>query len=434
MTQTILGIFTTTIILGVISIQITKKLSGTYVSAASAYWFGWSFLLSGGLIALNKGYGDDLVSLSITPSIFPYILDLHLGSFIGFLFGSIVSSKSKRISTHSTFLKANFIVDNFLNKALILLFICGAIFLFQRVQSAGLSSDYFTNVRQIYLERNRPFVEWLGGHVSMLVIFFTICLGIRDAKDSFNVKDLLILIIASAPLGLGNGNRIFLFMYIMIYFSSFFLFRSTLNSGIWKQGELKKVGILIGTNLLIFSTIGFIRGGYGDEFNFVLTIVMWPVSSLYAMDTWIQEALFQPRTNAFYTLGWLRGLASDLGIVDLTDEHEIINASYSYFLKTQNTVIFIPKTIIPELIFDFGSKGVFWGMLIISFLLQKATLLYAGRNLILHTLAVVSLYAAFISIQGSVISPLFINAIFWSIVLSVYFKFKPFKKSPVTDV
>ena len=418
-----------TIVLGIISVFSTLKLSKTLISASIAYWFGWSFLLIGTTIAINSNW-----ILGIEKQPLYYVMQLNYGAFIGFLAGTIMSPKKNNDKQYQQLIeKSSFIITKFSNKALVVLFLLGLIFLYQRIRRVGFNLNCFENVRSVYLEGNRPFTEYIGTHIGIIVGFLIIMLGVKDAKEGINIKELLKVIIASAPLGLANGSRIFLLNYLILYIASLLISRSTFKFSrtLLKKAELIKISIFLASMLIIFSIIGFTRGGYGDKFDLLFTILIWPVSTIMAMDSWISTALQSQCTNGMFTFGWIVDFMSRIGIMDYSEEKKIINDSISYFITTNNSAAVIPKSIIPDLIFDFGKNGVFWGMLFISFLLQIATLRFAGKGIFFHTFSVLCFTGSFLTIQTSVISPGFGVTAFWAAIFTLYFKFKKNNKTYV---
>lgn len=408
-----------TLILGFLSLFLIKLITKNIITAALSYWVGWFFLISGASIALANDWINNIGDVA-----FYYIVQLHYGAFIGFLLASILSNFNKKNynpALNNTLLDhANFIYEKISGKMLALLFLVGTIFLIQRVSVIGLNADYLSNVRGVYNERNISFISTIGSHLGVIINFIIIMIAVRDARYGINSKNLIITILAAAPLGIANGGRIFLISYLLLYMCSFLLARKHFGNikYILKWNEWKKVTTIFGSLLIIFALMGFNRGGYGDSFNLFYTILIWPVSTIWAMDSWIIEAISSNNTNGLNTFGWLFDVAHRLGIYSFYDEKEIISSSLYFFEITQNSAAVIPRSIIPDLIFDFGINGVFWGMLIISIFLQLFTLNFSGRGVFFHTLATLSLLAAFMTIQNSVITPGFSVTLFWAAFFS----------------
>lgn len=408
-----------TLILGFLSLLLVKLITKNIITAALAYWVGWVFLILGASIALKNDWISNIGDVA-----FFYIMQLHYGAFIGFLLASIISNLNKKnynpILNNNLFNHANFIYERISGKALAFLFIFGTIFLIQRVSVIGINPDYLSNVRDVYNERNISFISKIGSHLGVIVNFIIIMIAVRDARHGINSKNLIITILAAAPLGIANGGRIFLLSYLLFYMCSFLLARKHYGNikYILKWNEWKKVTTIFGSLLIVFALMGFNRGGYGDSFNPFFTILIWPVSTIWAMDSWIIEAMSSKSTNGLNTFGWLFDIAHRLGIYSFYEEKEIISSTLHFFEMTHNSASVIPRSIIPDLIFDFGTKGVFWGMLIISLLLQLFTLNFSGRGIFFHTLATLSLLAAFMTIQNSVITPGFSVTLFWAAIFS----------------
>lgn len=414
-----------TLVLGIISVLLTKKISNILISASTAYWFGWIFLLVCTKIAINN---DWLAELGIQP--LNYISQLHFGAFFGFFVGTILSTPPKRRTTSHLKLmnQSDFIVNKITNKAIIVLFVLGCIFLISRIRLVGFDMNYFLKVREVYNENSQPFIGWLSTHISVLISFIVILCGITDAKGEMNFKRLLIIILATAPLALSNGSRGFLIGYLIKYLISLLVWREIYGKHkfILTKNEWFKIISYLTISMLLFSVIGFIRGGYGDKLNILYNIVMWPTATTSAMGSWISEALTSNSTNGLLTFGWLAGFIQRIGIADFSSEREVIKSTIDYFYTIGNSAPSAPKSIIPDLIFDFGKNGVFWGILIISFLLQIISISFLGKDLLRHTLAILCIIGAFFTIQISVISSEFAVILIWALAFTLYFRYTKF--------
>lgn len=415
-------LFYFTFFLAFISIYITKKRLKTLITASTGYWFAWLFLLYSTKVAVNNGWIENLSEISLN-----YIVQLHSGAFLGFLLGTVFSSKKNKILNPEVLVKSNYIVKKLSNKILLFLFILGSLFLIERLRVVGFSLSYFTDVRSIYLETNdTSFIEWIAGHLSVMVGFLIILIGLRDAASEIDVKLLLKVLIASAPLGLANGSRIFLLNNVILYLSSILLARGMfrLKKTIISRTELIKITSFVLSILFIFALIGYNRGGYGGEFDLIFTILIWPVSTMMAADSWIAVAINSQNTGGMFTLGWVADFLNSFGILQFGNEKKMIQDIVIDFKLNANPAAVIPKSILPELIFDFGKKGVFWSIFFISFLAQKITIKFAGKGIVYHTIAVYCLVGSFMTIQTSIITPQFAVSIFWAIIFSYFIKSK----------
>ncbi len=103
----------------------------------------------------------------------------------------------------------------------------------------------------------------------------------------------------------------------------------------------------------------------------------------------------------------------------------IIFDSYIYYFQdTNNPAWAIPKSIIPDIIFDFGKNAVLWIMFIISYLFQYFSLRFSAKGVFLHTIAVLAFVGSFMTIQMSPLSPGVAVTIFWAGIFSLINKKK----------
>jgi oligosaccharide repeat unit polymerase len=412
------GLLVQAIVLGFFSIGLTKHLNSTYVSAASAFWFGWILLLLGTVSYIDSGDMDKFGEIEVY-----YISTFHLSTFIGFLLGSIrVSFYSKSSINHplnKLILSSKYITEVVTDKLLNILLIVGLIFFAERVIRVGFTINFFTDVRTVHLERSFNLFEWFGRHLTVIINFCIIMLGVNQAVEGMQLKKVGKVILFSAPLFLASGTRTFLIFPILGYLMSFLLIRGAfMKTSNLKSVEIKSLLYLFSIVLLIFSIIGFYRGGYGDEFSLYKMIVSWPVSTSFALDSWLSVAETSSGTNGLLTFEWFVKTLDKVGIMNYSQEMEYMKSVNSGFIESGNSAAFIPKSIIPDIIFDFGKNSVFIVSIIMGFILQYGSLRFNGRGVVLHTIAVLLTYSAFSTIQGSFFGSIFIITVFWSIVFN----------------
>ncbi len=385
------------------------------ICAALAFWAGWIFILTGGVISENNEWA------TINTYFSPYLETLFKGAFLGFSLASALSLIQKPRPKYSNLVKITGIFfDRFGKKVLAILFVVGSIFLAQRVMMVGFSSNYLADVRTIYNEGSESLLLRLGSHLSVLVIMFIILRGVYDSHFGLNTRMIILVILCGAPIGLANGGRMFLLSYLMAYLGSFLLCRShfSANRLFVTLAEAKSiVAIFIGL-LLVFAIMGFTRGGYGDDLDIWYTVIIWPVSTLVAMDSWVSVALSSPGTSGLNTFGWFFDIFSRLGFFDLSGATDTMTRSLRYFEMTGNSAAVIPRSILTDLIFDFGIDALFYSMMSVAFVLEFITSRFAGRGIFLHVAATQCLIASFSTIQNSVVTPGFAVSIFWAALFS----------------
>ena len=400
---------------GGLNVALRVVLRQALISASLAFWFGWWFLVSGGVLAVDMGWRKiELYSA-------PYLEMLFHGAFVGFLVGALVGSHRKPAKRYlQLVVLSDYLLNTYGRRVLWALFLTGGVFLVQRLVTTGLTLDYLSEVREIYNQRQGGALLRIGSHLSVLMTTLIIIRGIRDSYHGADIRGLMVTIAAGAPLGLANGGRAFLLSYTLAYIASFLLCRShfSRNTLGFNVGELLRVGILIAFLLTIFALMGFLRGGYGDELNVLYAVVIWPVATFQAMDSWVFAAIESDRTYGLHSLGWLADFAGRIKLIDLSEATGVMRDVLWGFEETNNSARVIPRSILPDLIFDFGENGIFVSMAVIAFLLEYVTTRYTGRGLFLHVLAVQCLLGSFTTIQNSVVTPGFAIVIFWGVVLA----------------
>jgi hypothetical protein len=402
-------------IYGGLTLAVRIVLRQPAVSASLAFWFGWWFLVWGGALVVDRGWRDIPLYSA------PYIETLFHGAFAGFLIGTLAGAFGKPRQRYLDLVDlSDHLLETYGRKVLWSLFLVGGAFLAQRVATVGLSLDYLSEVRGLYNERQGSLLLRIGSHLSVLMTTLIVLRGIRDSCYGVNIRGLLITIAAGAPLGLANGGRTFLMSYTIAYLASLLLCRSNFSRNPFALSgqEALRFGTLIALLLTVFAVMGFLRGGYGDQLNILYTVIIWPVSTFQAMDTWVFTAIGSDRTYGLNSLGWLADLAARLKLVDVSEARGVMRDVLLDFADAYDSARVIPRSILPDLIFDFGEKALFLSMAVVAFLLEFATSRYPGRGLFRHVLAVQCLLASFTTIQTSVVSPDFAISIFWGAVLA----------------
>lgn len=389
------------------------------VCAALAFWVGWIFLIAGGMIIANEGWAN------IRTQSAPYMSTLFNGAFVGFLIGTSLAGGSKPRTEYLMLVEvARRFFKKFGKRVLLMLFLIGAIFFAQRLETVGFSASYLGDVRAVYSERNYSFLQQAGSHLMVLTTMFIILRGVYDSYYGVNVRVLFLAILCGAPLGMANGSRIFLLNFFLAYVASLLLSRahfSELRYHLMAR-EVRDLGGGLLVLLTVFAIMGYQRGGYGEELNIAYTILIWPVSTLGAMDSWVSSAIMSEGTYGLNTFGWVFDFLSRIGLIDISSATTMLHETLYYFQTSNNSAAVIPRSILPDLIFDFGPGALFFSMMTVAIILETLTSRNAGRGIFRHVLAVQCLVASFSTIQNSVLSPGFSVSILWAAVFSLMAK------------
>ena len=402
-------------IYGGLNLALRLVLRQPAISASLAFWFGWWFLVSGGELVVERGWRE------IERYSAPYIEMLFHGAFAGFLIGPLVRAFGTPRQRNLELVElSEYLLDKYGRKVLWALFLVGGVFFAQRVATVGLSFDYLSEVRGVYNQRQGGALLRIGSHLSVLMTTFIVIRGIRDSYHGVSIRGLLITIAAGAPLGLANGGRSFLMSYTLAYLASLLLCRSNFSRHplALSAQEFLSFGGMIAFLLTIFAVMGYVRGGYGEELNVLYAVIIWPVSTFQAMDTWVFAAIASDRTYGLNSFGWVADFAARLKMIDFSEARGVMRDVLLDFEDTYDPARVIPRYILPDLIFDFGERAIFFSMGVVAFLLEFATSRYPGRGLFWHVLAVQCFLGSFTTIQNSVVSPGFAITIFWGAMLA----------------
>ena len=417
----------TQLIFQVLSLAALNVLADYYfhkniVTASSAFWFGWLCLLLGTLSFINNGLMDDFGRTEIY-----YINVFHSGAFIGFLMGTVLSAFKKKKNVkrirdlNQLYLLSEFISNKITGRFLNILLVVGLVFFVQRVSTVGLSADYFSDARDLYRQRQFNVFSWLGNHLSVVVSTLITIQGIIDGFQKMNLKKVLKVILFASPLFLANATRTFLIFPLLTYFVSFLVTRGVIGKRLINRKELINFSLILFTMLFVFAIISFLRGGYGESFDLYYTVVAWPVSTSYALESWLNEAINSSGTNGLLTFDWFANFLDRIGFLDYSGEKKDLRSINQYFIDTNNSASVIPRSMLPDLIFDFGKDSLFFIAICIGFFTQTITVVFSGKSLVKHAIAIAVVMGMFMSIQNSLFSPGFVIGLFWIIMFNWFF-------------
>lgn len=414
------------LIFAVINTTVSKKINNQWLTASTGFWFGWIVLLFSTRSFIHADFMNNLEVLSIK-----YISIFHWAAFTGFflasIYGSFFRDKSrikKKELLQKLRVESTNVSEYFGNKFLNILVILGLIFFVQRVLTVGLDINYFTNVRDVYNERSFSLLNWLGTHLSVIVYILLFVQGISDAFNKMNIKKVFKTIVYASPLFLASGSRTFLIFPLIYYFSSLLLTRVSIKNSLrfLTLKEFRDFSFILIMMSFIFSIIGFIRGGYGNSFSLYYLIIAWPVSTTIGLESWLEVAISSQSTNGFLSLDWIANIFQRLGILDYTQEKNMLeNIDYQFLLNGDSARV-VPRSMIPDLIFDFGTKYLYLISTIFFFIIQFITINFSGKSLTKQIIAAMLIVAMFMTIQMSVFSPGFMVSLFWLFLYKLFNK------------
>lgn len=382
-------------------------------SPALGYWAGWITVSSFSWYCEFEGW------LYFDPDFLGFILFSHFGALFGIITADIFSTLSTRDLRNQHIISDIKIFETYQTAILVVLFSVGTLLLFEQISRSGFSSEYLSVAREQHLMREDSLVRRIGSQLSVIANVVAIIFGVNDAVKGVKIRRIAILLLASAPLGLSSASRIFLMNYTLFYLISLMSFRSmnTKFLSILTSGEVGKLLFIFCFSAAIFSFLGFIRGGYGHEFSMLYNIMIWPSSTLGAIDEWIREAIVAQPANGYLTLGYFSDTMIQLGINPLAWSRQSLDVAQDYFLSTRNSALYIPRSYVPDLIFDFGPTYYVAGSYLLLFSLQFTFRRLSRGHIYSHALSVVLVYAAFMTIQNPPFSPWAIATVFWSFIL-----------------
>lgn len=402
--------------LGVLSLYIHKLFKLRFICASLGFWFAWVFVLT------SSYYGEYRGWMNINPYIFQYVEKMSFGAFIGFFIADLVCFCNPKINVLS-FLKLEkisiFVINKYASRVVNIIFILGMIALVTRIMQVGLSFNYLTEARQNFInEQDYSLLVQILSHLMSILTVLLILKGVKDSRTYLDIKGITKILLMVSPLYISNATRTFLLLIPLPYFLSFIISRSIINGKINLGRKNITILVFILTFIgFIFSIIGFFRGGYGEEFDILYTILMWPSGTIDVMDIWIDQAINSPPAYGYYLFNWPFDIVQRLGIINFSAQFKAMADIQNFFLNTNSTAFFIPRSILPDLILDFGVDGIIPGMILVGFVLQFISF-FAGQSIVLQVSAVLSILGCWESIGSSSFGASYFVPIFWAFVLT----------------
>jgi hypothetical protein len=417
--QALIIVWFETLGLAATTMVICARLNRTWISAATAYWVGWLFVIGACAVSDYYSWNNRYATQAACDS----ILTLHISAAVGFTLGSLMAGRVERRLTVPAALqsvqRSQRVLELLSRNVLFTVFVLGCAFLTNSAAAAGGFS--LRDVRSAYIDHDIGVIELVATHAYMLLCALAALRGTQDGIVGARIKWLGTLIVASAPLGLGNAGRIFLLQVLLIYSFPFMLSRSQApqRSGSQKRHELRQLLALGLACVVAFALIGGLRNrSDGESRNPLMEVLAWPASSIDVLDSWISVAENFTPADGGVSFEWLARNLERFHLVDLSDVHNELAAATRRLGVEGDNAAYVPKTIIPELIMDFGRTAFPVAMAITAVILQFVSVRLRGRSPFATVVAAMALFGAFCSVQGGVLRPDVCLVVFWTLVLA----------------
>lgn len=404
----------------VISSATSKKKYGTTICASTFYWFSWVSVEIACLICDEYEWTVKPISdIAIN-----YIFVAHLGAFMGFLLCDLTSKFKENVTSDKLIDNCNYLIHRFSKPVYLLTLIFGLLILRERISIIGFNLNFLTKAREIFNLNEFNILIWFGTHFSIIISIFMILYGLIDSKTGFDIKRIIYPTLIAAPLNIASGTRTFLVAYLLPYGVSYLLAKSKLHNAAHspKRNLLSSFAVIIFI-FFIFSLLGQLRGNEGkaDDFNPVALILGWPASTLTALESWLPAAIDSPSTMGTLSFEWPSRVLSKLNLINYDGYVKIVgDVANNFRLLDSDSSDVVPKSIIPDLIFDFGKNLLIFCMMILCYLLQYISVNYSKVNIFKHSIACVSIIAASLTIQQSIFSSSLSITLVWAYI---FYKF-----------
>jgi len=423
----------------IITIIVNINLQKTFLTAATFYWAGWIFTLVAGLYAEARG----LLQAPIHEDTYDLIIKANIGAFLGFMLASAIVRKARGSYTPmvSKYLRLESFVRWGTPIVAIIIFTFGFLALRERIGAIGLSMFFYEDARTAHVEgvTNESLLARIAIYCSILSRAWFFAMGLNDGlRQKVNLKRILIMVLAGAPLALVRGSRLFLFIGVISYTLSYFLIlqaRQT-EKGLSSRVILKtfrefslKILPYVAAGFIVFALLGYWKtiskqeeGSFWER-NIATQsadrVFGWFASSLPAILPLSKEA----------ELGLSPGYGRDFfeQVTKLVDYTGITSypRRYEYYLHRQSIReqprLFlglgnVPGTIIVFAVRDSSISIMPVYLFLIAFILQFITTGIPRTGIILHVIGCIGMSAAFFACQkGGFVD----SANVWTIIFTI---------------
>lgn len=402
---------------GGVNLAVNRVLFGVKFSVATYFWLSWLLLL------LAVGYLVSLgLPLFIKPELYKILYDFFRSAFVAFISASFVLFLKTNLFGSVSFsgggVRVINIIDKWLKPLLIILALTGTVYFAQRLSSVGISAGYLSSARAAYLVKNFNLFEWVGNHISVAISTLIIMMGIRDAELGHPKLNVVAgIVVVSAPLYLANASRTFLLFPFLNYFISY----TSVNFYVRKKilPENVKFRTIFFYPLLfvfVFAVLGWLRGGYGENLDIILTILSWPASTLFVMDDWVYVASQYGNLSGLIGFDWFIEKFEIFRIVDYSKERSQYNFALKWLESHGSSALVVPKSIVVELIFDWGVTNFPYIVFITFFVAEYMFSTFIKKGGIRRFIAVNLAIGSFMTIQLGFLNPGSIMGFLWGVI------------------
>lgn len=414
------------IILGFLSIQITRRCTGKYLTPCTLYWFGW--------VIGSLGYEFNTF-IELMPALSDYginnILLANYGAFGGFVFSSFFVRFERKTFYINNDNKYSSYATLYINKlfwALVIVnFFIGCYFLVNRIGQIGFAAIFnFSTIRdawveELYLKTQVSLLQKIFFHISPVISIIPIVLGMKDGLQSkISRKPLLLMWISGMPAGFSTGGRgwilsfwpAYLISYMLVSNYKFDYFKTKVQFALNnKTQKLILLSILALFIIFAFSKIGLNRNKdlyESSNLSASYVFAVLPVSMYLGVPMAASEphSIFAESISNRYgllTFDFFGRVFEKLGFVSGMTFVDFLEKSRDYvFMYQERSLATTHATFIPNVIGDFGLDNLLLATFVIVFFIQLIFFKSGSESVFGQTLAVhCCLYGGLYMFQGS---------------------------------
>jgi hypothetical protein len=396
-------------------------------SAASVFYLTWCGVIAAAIVSDYYGWSYHEAGALAESE----MLTMHSLAFIGFLLATILTKqrRSKPTQEWCNVLKdESTLLKDYQLVLLCAMFLFGCMALFSALHGAAastISGSTINGLRTNFVGKELTWAQWVSTHISVLCTLIVIVAAAEDgAKGRPRLGTLAVVTLAGMPLAISEGGRGFILAGLTWYMFSY-LSASASCSRLKKETAreiFRTFAAPVCGLLFLFGTLGYWRNQPAAEFNPLRHVLSWPASSISALDVWCEAARRTDVHPGYYSLQYPMVLLDRMGFITLEAASETERAILLAMQASGDTAWCIPKTVIPELIFDFGSAGSKIAIVVLAFLLQWISIAARRSGLVSHVFATMSLLWAFQTVQGGLLNPAACLVIAYAIALKYFSK------------
>lgn len=397
---------------GLLFVALSRHLNGTWINGVNLFWVSWLVLLG----ACQQAMEAD-PSLMLPETSVYFVKLAFYGAAVGSVVGIFLAGRRDSEEFLKVYLQLKSQTD-FLLKYLAPIFIfamlsLGSAHFVQRWNSVDYDLLRIYEVRVNFLDEGFSVLSRLSSYVAMLGFFVMMLQGTSDASGKPRIAKVILMWLANAPHGLAFAGRGWTVAPLLIYLFAYALTRQMLPAN--KRGPLPySLSAFLLLGLWTFVVLGALRvPDRRESMTEVMSPGDWSSGEKNMVANWLGSSLIAVGPHSEFvasleptwgdaTFEYFTGKAESWGLISrrpIRDWAEWVTTDLMR-MPDVGFVWCIPPTVIPYLVFDYGTYGMPFVLGLMIALLHWFIARFSGRSIFFQFASFAALNTVFSTIQG----------------------------------